>query len=515
MKRILLYVLLLCVMSTQAQELLPYPTDTIGGKVYYRYTVEKSIGLYRISKNFGVSQEAILEANPELRERGLRFEEVILIPTTLPVTPAELTKSAEPEQTKQVTQVEKLPKATNPLTGHVQTEPVKQPEKLATPAILMDHEPAEVAENVEEADSTETSDSIDIVANIMEADTLLYTDTLRLAMLLPLNANIAQRNPTFDRFYDFYAGALLALKHHEATWTDSLGQEHQTFYEIHTYDVGKSGSEITQLIDSGALAEMDACIGPAYSKPVEVMSEYAAEQHMPVIIPFLPELPEKAKNNPYLLKFNPAEKVQTHALMEYLDTLRSQINIVFVDAYTNKSDYSEGIRTLRDSIRARQLPVTHTSIRQILADSIAPALKDSVENILLFHSERYSNVQLLMPYLLSGKHGKRLTILSQYAWQGENIVLPQLFTTVFRSPSGDAYTRYEQDFALYFGHALSSLLPRYDLLGYDLTRYLLQAMRNGTFHTPDTITDGLQSPIFFTPIENGGYENTYITVDRR
>ena len=87
MKRILLYGLLLVALSAQAQDLLPWPTDTIDGKVYYKYTVEKSIGLYRISKNFGVSQEAILQANPALKTRGLRYEEVILIPTDLPATP--------------------------------------------------------------------------------------------------------------------------------------------------------------------------------------------------------------------------------------------------------------------------------------------------------------------------------------------------------------------------------------------------------------------------------------------
>ena len=86
MKRILLYGLLLAAMSVHAQNELPYPTDTVDGKVYYRYTVEKSIGLYRISKNFGVSQEDILKANPELRTRGLVFEEVIRIPANLPAT---------------------------------------------------------------------------------------------------------------------------------------------------------------------------------------------------------------------------------------------------------------------------------------------------------------------------------------------------------------------------------------------------------------------------------------------
>ena len=496
MKRILLYGLLaFAALGMQAQEVLPWPTDTIDGKVYYKYTVEKSIGLYRISKNFGVSQEAILQANPVLRTRGLRYEEVILIPTNLPATPKKADKhQLKPKPVKEEVKVEPVQAVLEPM---VKGEPdtVRLPKENPVLALT-------------EKLIASVTDSV--VVEIEE----VQTDTVRLAILLPLQANMAQRNPTIDRFYDFYAGALLALKHQEPEYVDDAGKKHTTFYDVHTYDVGKFGGAITQLTDSGMLAKMDAVIGPAYQKPVEVMSAYALEHKIPVMIPFLPVVPE-VKTNPYLLKFNPSDEVQAHALMEHLDSLRETTNIVLVDAYSNKLDYPQSIRSLRDSIRSRQLPVTHTTIRQILADSVSLALKDSVENILLFHSERYSNVQLLMPYLLSGKHGKSLTILSQYAWQNEHIMLPQIFTGVFRTPDSEAAARYEKDFAQYFGHKLSSTQPRYDLLGYDLTSYVLDALRAGTFKVKESAFEGLQSTIQFDKIDNGGYENTHIVIQRR
>ena len=68
MKRFLLICSLVLTqwMLVTAQELLPYPIDTINGQAVYRYEVEKSIGLYRISVNFSVSQEDIIRWNPEL-----------------------------------------------------------------------------------------------------------------------------------------------------------------------------------------------------------------------------------------------------------------------------------------------------------------------------------------------------------------------------------------------------------------------------------------------------------------
>ncbi len=49
---------------------LDYPTDTIEGVIVYRYPVERSIGIFRVSKNFGVTQSTVIEWNPFLKDRG-------------------------------------------------------------------------------------------------------------------------------------------------------------------------------------------------------------------------------------------------------------------------------------------------------------------------------------------------------------------------------------------------------------------------------------------------------------
>ena len=499
MKRVLYIMLLLASFGVQAQDLMPWPTDTIDGKVYYRYTVEKSIGLYRISKNFGVSQEAILQANPELRTRGLRYEEVILVPANLPVV-AKVQETPQPAVATESQETQVIQQA---------QESYGSQEVPVAPVVT---ETAEKNDTPRVADVIDTAEVIQVAEHTEILPDMHYTDTIRLAFMLPLQAGTAQRNPTIDRFYDFYAGALLALKHHEPVHVDHAGVKHTTYYDVHTYDVGKDTRMLYQLLDSGSLPQPDVIIGPAYNQQVKAISAYAAENRVPVIVPFLQAMPE-IKTNPYLMKFNPSEEVQAHALMEYLDTLRNRINIVMVDA--GKADIPSGVRILRDSIKARRFPVAQTSIRQILSDSISSVLQDSVENILLFHSERYSNIQLLMPYLLSGRRGKQLTILSHYAWQNERILLPQLYTGVFHTSDSEGAARYEQDFAQYFGHQLSSTQPRYDLLGYDLTMYVLEALQDGVFRVPESLYNGLQSSILFTPIENGGYENTHIIIQRR
>ena len=91
MKRLLFWclLLLLSVWNASAQTDTPpqstpeaavWPKDTIDGVVVYRYTVQKSEGLYRISKNFDVSQEELVRLNPILKTEGLKFGQVIYVP---------------------------------------------------------------------------------------------------------------------------------------------------------------------------------------------------------------------------------------------------------------------------------------------------------------------------------------------------------------------------------------------------------------------------------------------------
>ena len=67
--------------KNQTTELLSYPIDTINGYIVYRYKVERGKGLYRIGQTFGVTQQDIINWNPQLVNRGIHPEEELLIPT--------------------------------------------------------------------------------------------------------------------------------------------------------------------------------------------------------------------------------------------------------------------------------------------------------------------------------------------------------------------------------------------------------------------------------------------------
>ena len=459
------------------------PIDTIQGRLMYRYTVEKSVGLYRVSKNFGVSQDAIIEANPELRTRGLRFGEVIYIPvpegrrvkaapadaaTPAPTPTADRRKPAQPRELPRMDTVSR---------------------RLHDPRIEAPREVGTVANSLpSESDTTAVADSIPSLWEWNDST------TIRLSLLLPFQARNDKRDQHTERFMEFYEGCLLAAY--------DLQAEGQPLV-LDVYDTEKNTAIVRQLIDSNSLAETQAVIGLAYPLQLMQVMPWAMEHEVPVLAPFIDYM-EGIETNPYLYLFNSSAEQEACVLGQWLEAHRDSVNCVLVEA--KDADIPSSIRLVHKEIKARQIPYTKTSIRQILDDSIQSALRDSVENILIFNTEKYSNVQVLIPRILNSKGAYAVTLRAQYSWTRENIALPLLYTSIFSTDQPTARDAYEMHYERYFGHEHVSTTPRYDLLGYDLTRTIAAILK-------DTTYSGLQSDIRFEQVNpEGGYINTNVHV---
>ena len=495
---IALLTLIAWTMPAKGQE-LDYPLDTINGQIYYRYTVERSIGLYRISLNFGVTQEEILKANPHLQNQGLRFEEVILIPAkNLSVDTPAVQESKDKKRTRMVlfdddqrltkkTTVKKptARKAVKPVVKKQNTIKPAQQDPLPTPRMVVD---TVIADTLVQADSlrTDSLPKIDSTAT-------------RVAFLLPLHADAIKREKNMERFYDFYAGALIAI--YEA-------QAKGHMLEVFTYDIGKTANRTQEILQQHPeIRQMDAVIGPAYSQQVAMIMDSLAKDSVRLLIPFLSRV-EGIQNHPNVYKFNPSEQIEADTIARYLAQKGDSINCVLIESKEGEVIPS-GIKALHTAIKREQVPTTTISLRALLTDSVEGGLRSDMENIVIFNTERYANLQTVMPHLLKLCGNYRVTLYSHYSWQSEKIVLPQLYASVFAQEPVVPAT-YQALFDQYFAHELSSERPRYDLLGYDLTSHLLHTLRH---NASEEVWEGIQARIHYQSTgEGGGYENHTIHI---
>lgn len=420
---------------------LDYPTDTIEGVIVYRYPVERSIGIYRVSVNFGVSQAMVIEWNPFLKDRGLQFGDTLYIPSGRTCV---------------------VPEA-QPVIPEVQ--PVMPEVKPVVPDTLAVVPPTEVS----------------------------FAGATNIALLLPLQAQLNKRTDAMDRFVDFYEGCLIALQQI---------QDSSALLQLFTYDTGKEEAVIEQLIQEGQLDSIHAIIGPVFPQQVMVLDSFIRERHIPTLIPFTDNVPTLSQN-PYLIRFNATAQQEADTFLNYLRQ-DSAIHCILVEG--RESDISKNIRYIRKQIISQDLPYTLTTLHAIMTDSLFTCLKDSVKNILIFNTEKYNNLNILLPHVQKGKRMHDLALFSQYAWQKEQVLLPQIYTTIFATDSLVSLDEYEQAYDLYFGHAHASNYPRFDVLGYDLTRQFLAFLKGQD--TPQ----GLQSNLRLVRDGEGGWINTSITL---
>ena len=443
-----------------AQELLNYPLDTINGEEVYRYQVERGIGLYRIGVNFNVAQSEIIRLNPQLRDRGLHYAEVLLIPTGRNV------------------QVE----------GHVVEEPVVEEPVVEEPVVEENPIPSDTIRiHPIESDS--------VVADSVLTDTVVAQDTRRvveLALMLPFESQQTKRSGNAERMMEFYQGALLAL--HDL-------QNDSTLYRLRVYDTERSERKVQALCDSTELDSVKAILGLVYPIQIERMAAWCETHHVPLLLPFSDEV--DLASHPQVLQFNSTDEQEADSLCAWLKAQGENIHVVVTEV--REAEIASSIRTLRKRLKAHGISYTGLPLRDLMNDSAAYAMDLDKENIILLHSDRYQQVRVVLPHIAAlRKVGHNVRLISQYAWQKEHIDLPQVYTSVFTAEtSRDAYDAlWDQFYA--GGHVSES--PRYDLLGYDLMQALIGWLQG------EQETTGIQSVIQWKQVQQGGFQNACVKV---
>lgn len=551
-----------------AQQLQPYPVDTINGKAFYKYTVQKSEGLWRISKNFDVTQEELIQYNPEI-EQGLKNGQMLLIPVVLPFdSSAYIVHEVQQKETlyslskrygvrtQQIKDLNPAIKSSKLLAGQriliapkekIAETIVEQTKKEDNKSEKQAEEKIEKKEEtIKDAKREKNKDiEIDIKRSkeiLKAADTILAakadtivkpiavvvadsTDTahvdsakveiieprqtpIRIACLLPLMSNQVKRHNDIERFVDFYEGILLAV---------NKAQKRGQRFEIYTYDTEKSAHKLEAILKEPALQNIDAIIGPAYPSQVSVISTFAFNNHIPALIPFTSHVSD-IERNPYLLQFNANAQQEANALVDWMKQQTDSVNCVFVE--NQDEEVSSSVQYLKLTIIENHLPVKIVPAAAFDDNSIVESLKTDKQNIIIFQSDKFKAVEPYIPAIksLTGKFNIRL--LTQYSWQKETLNVPQIYTSVFNKSKLIDFSlmEYMQQYRRYFGHELSGNLPRYDLLGYDLATFLIHMLQqNGELNLQEKIEkteiNGLQSEIVMRKVAiNGGYQNQGVQV---
>lgn len=203
-------------------------------------------------------------------------------------------------------------------------------------------------------------DTLTQVENVLEKAILSSSDAIRIALLLPLfleenpfesataspygntmgssmmstpspwGTFATNNTPTYTlpdsslyprslNFLEFYQGALVAL--HEM-------QQKGAKIEVYTYDTGRDLQKLNQILMQPELSQMDLLVGPFYSEMLSQINAFA-RQHQIYFVSPLTENQNLLQHNPYMLQFFPNPEKENATLLAYLQK-QTPAHVIFV-----------------------------------------------------------------------------------------------------------------------------------------------------------------------------------------
>jgi LysM repeat protein len=495
---------------------------------FIQHRVEKKQTLFAISRKYNVSQEDIRKYNPEI-QNGFKDGIVLRIPVVTPVVAKESNlKADEKPVTPKPTAVQ--PAATKD-TPHFITHTVKQNETLFSICKHYNVEMADVIKlNPGSATKIAVGSDLKIPAaagtskvkeqkaemKVVPANAERQSEKpvvskqvkeIKIGFLLPFMLDQAKKDPKYERFQNFYAGALMAIQQ---------AKEKGISFEVYTYDTENSEEKLTEVLSNPELKTVDLLIGPAFTNHVSMVSNFARENKINTLIPFTAKVSD-IDDNPYLFQFNPGSDTELAYLIELLSGKYKGMHVVLA-SIQGVSPLDDGRMSLeilqKELIKARR-DFSEIELSNPNTADFASALNKGEQNLIIFNTDKFVNISPYLALLHTYSANYNITLLEQYSWRNqiENTLKCIYISPFISSLNPESLAEFNQQFQQFYGKDASNESPRYEILGYDLSNYFISLIHRfgskfGAKISSTAPINCIQSqPLFERSSSNSGFIN--------
>ncbi len=520
------------------------PTETKNEQVkpsadanYIIYLVKKQETLYGISKQYNLTVDDILNANPglEVLQEGME----IRIPKTKP--------------------------AEKPVVSEVYTNRVKIADTIPNEIIV---KPGETLYSIGKTYNVTVDDLIDLNPQLSEglkAGMVLKlrkspekkvnqqgTDNELIVSLMPVipaecydpanikkNYNVAillpfllddataalespeQKDPTeFENFnyFQFYEGFMLAA--------DSL-EKIGLHARIQIIDGDKINDTLTikKVLRKPGLDKMDLIVGPVYANSFTVAARFARKNEIGIVNP-LSRRENIVDGNPFVLKIQAsgigiATKLSTFIIKRYPN---ANILVVrndnkeqkqLINSFTSQMKAGQANRSFKGSMQ-------EASYSTDMMSGVAKKLKPNVKNIVIFFSTSKTNVPNFVSLLNPLSRSNDIMLMGMDGWEDFDLETEFLVNLNFHQITSN-YIDYESEAVKQFiaqfrnKYGAVPLASKHAYLGYDVGWYFLTSlMLYGEKYIsciPSYKLNGLQYNFNFSqPLMGNGLTNQNITI---
>lgn len=358
--------------SAGAQEYVAPPVEVSDqkvrkdGKVFYSHVVLERQTLYSISKAYNVTQEEVFEANPGLKETGLKKNAIIMIPTQSEVKETIQQKQEDAveatgasiqkihtvrwyETLKDIAARYNVTESEIISANNLKDGKIKNRQKLIIPTIgstverITTESEAEIVQEFEEEDMNLETAFDD--KDEEEETTILSKSTIQATVLLPLKAT---GNSSSKSNMDFYSGLLLAAR--------ELGESGINI-DMNVYDIANGSFGATR----DELETSDMIIGPVAAGDINRL--YAVAPGIKALVSPLDPKAEQLTERYSTMVHAPAPRMaQYEDVANWIkeDLMPGDKVIVISEKEARKGDEGRILRAVIDSAHITYTPFSYS-----------------------------------------------------------------------------------------------------------------------------------------------------------
>lgn len=441
----------------------------------FKHTVKKGETIYRISKKYGISTDRLVAYNPSAKD-GIKSGEILEIPLT-----------SQPSENGETTQ------------NNINPDSESEDNIITTSEVL----------------TTKKDDGADSISANEDVPLELKHD-INIAVMLPFMLEKEEPTKQALLYTEFYKGVLLAVN-----------EMKNEYFDIHlfAYDTADSLELVREILGKPEFMTMNVIIAPGNDVQLALIAKHSKENNTHVINTF------DVKNDLYkisdfVLQANiPQAEMYTKAIETFCEEFKNHTPVILKNR-EKLSDKAEFIKLLKNHLDSINKPYIQISYNDILSQENIASL-DSTKSYAFIpssgnRSELSSIVNPIIQFKEKTANDNQIRLFGYPEWttfRGSILEkMHSLNTVIYSRFYCDANSHdtkeFESMFKNWYGTDLMTASPAQGILGYDITMFILQSVKNnnGNFNQT-TQYNGIQSNFnFFSPENIEGYYNNSLYI---
>ena len=497
-------------------------TEPDAGNAYLFHTIAPRETLYGVSKQYGVSGESIVEANPGLSHERFSIGKTIRIPVGKKQKPA--TEIVENDKgAKEIYYTVPTRETIYNICRTFRTtekELLKLNPELA--GSLRKGMTLRIPLRIDEKDipREKEPDAQQVNAMLNAKREVKLVNAPKIALLLPYNADKRRSNAAGNSIAEYYEGLLLDV--------DSLRNMGHSI-ELFNYDIGDDAATLRKIFkeEEQTLKDVNLIIGGVSNEQIKMIADFAQSHKTKYVIPFTPRNDE-VLNNACIFQVNTPQNLLYANAIYAGANLFAKYNILFLDT-KDRDKQTEFINEFKRDLNERNISwkeaVYNASDFPVSIEALLTTDKPNVIIPVSSSQDALMKIKTVLRSIAETKPEFKINLFGYPVWQTYtkdcledfHLLDTYIYSLFYADHMNPGVKMFYENYKNWFSKSPLSTFPKYGMLGFDTGMYFFGALLHYGVNFENNLSEikykSLQTGFNFERVNNwGGFINTNIYI---